>query len=233
MTEHPSFHLLIVEDDSEMREGLRGFFEIEGYRVTLAGDGEDALSMLRNDPEFDLVILDVMLPKKTGFDVLREVQVASQKVPVVLMTALGEQEHIIRGFKLGADDYVVKPFSADVLSARVKAILSRSQPPATAPMDIIRFGDVTVNFSSHEAQRGAEDLHLTALEFDLLRYLIQNEGRTVSRRTLIRDVWGVQGDLITRTVDRHVASLRKKIEPDQHNPQHIHTVYGTGYRFKA
>lgn len=224
--------MLIVEDDADIRFGLQEFFELNGYVVELARDGEEALDMLRTTPDYDIVLLDVMLPKKSGFDVLRESQEMGISAPVLMLTGRGEQESVLNGFGLGAEDYVTKPFNAEELAARVRAILHRTQPPSRAPMDIYRIGDVEINFSTHEAHRHEEDLAFTALEFDILRYLIQNEGRTVTRKQLLRDVWGISQEIITRTIDRHIASVRKKIEPDPASPQYIETVYGIGYRFK-
>ncbi|HEX7071858.1 MAG TPA: response regulator transcription factor [Rhodothermales bacterium] len=228
-----AFEMLIVEDDPDIRFGLQEFFEINGYKVEVAKDGEEALEMLRRKPDYDVVLLDVMLPHKSGFDVLKESQEIGISAPVLMLTGRGEQEAILNGFGLGADDYITKPFNAEELAARVKAILHRTQPPNRAPMDIYRIGDVEINFSTHEANRNGEEIAFTALEFDILRYLIQNEGRTVTRKQLLRDVWGISQDIITRTIDRHIASVRKKIEPDPGMPSFIETVYGIGYRFKS
>jgi DNA-binding response OmpR family regulator len=148
-----------------------------------------------------------------------------------MITARGEQESKLKGFGLGADDYITKPFNVEELAARVKAILQRTMPPAEAPMDVYEIGDVEVNFSTHEAYRDGDELNFTALEFDILRYLIQHKGRTVTRKQLLRDVWGIDENIITRTIDRHMASVRKKIEPDPSDPTYIETVYGIGYRF--
>ena len=227
-----SFEMLIVEDDADIRFGLQEFFEINGYKVEIAKDGEEAIEMLRKKPDYDVVLLDVMLPRKSGFDVLKESQEIGISAPVLMLTGRGEQESVLQGFGLGADDYVTKPFNAEELAARVKAILHRTQPPSRTPMDIYHIGDVEINFSTHEATRNGEDIAFTALEFDILRYLIQNEGRTVTRKQLLRDVWGISQDIITRTIDRHIASVRKKIEPDPGAPSYIETVYGIGYRFK-
>ena len=226
------FEMLIVEDDADIRFGLQEFFELNGYNVEIARDGEEAIEMLRKKPDYDVVLLDVMLPHKSGFDVLKESQEMGVSAPVLMLTGRGEQEAVLNGFGLGADDYVTKPFNAEELAMRVRAILHRTQPPSRAPMDIYRIGDVEINFSTHEATRNGEDIAFTALEFDILRYLIQNEGRTVTRKQLLRDVWGISQDIITRTIDRHIASVRKKIEPDPAAPSYIETVYGIGYRFK-
>ena len=233
MTHEQTFTMLIVEDDPDIRMGLQDFFELNDYEVDVAADGEEALEKLRDNPDFDIVLLDVMLPKKSGFDVLRESQDMQVSAPVLMLTGRGEQEYILQGFGLGADDYITKPFSAEELAARVRAILARTQPPDKTPMDIYHIGDVEINFSTHEARRGDEDLAFTALEYDILRYLIQNRDRTITRKQLLRDVWGIEQDIITRTIDRHIASVRKKIEPDPASPQYIETVYGIGYRFKG
>lgn len=223
--------MLIVEDDPEMGMGLEDFFSLKGYQVTRAQEGEDALQKMMLLPPYDIVLLDVMLPKKNGFDVLRDARKAGVDSPVLMLTVKGQEDDKIQGFGLGADDYVTKPFSADELAARVKAVLRRSSAPADAPMDVFRFGNVEVNFSNHTARSESDEIQFTALEFDILRYFIEHRGRTVSRKQLLRDVWGISGDITTRTIDRHVASLRKKIEPDPAVPNYIETVYGIGYKF--
>ncbi len=172
-----------------------------------------------------------MLPKKDGFEVLREARKAGVSSPVLVLTVKGHEDDILQGFELGADDYVTKPFSVEELDARVKAVLRRAKSSAEGPMDVYRFGQVEVNFSDHTAQNDGDELQFTALEFDILQYFIKHRGRTVSRKQLLRDVWGISGDITTRTIDRHVASLRKKIEPDADDPTFIETVYGIGYKF--
>ena len=223
--------MLIVEDDPEMGTGLEDFFTLKGYEVARATEGEEALQLMTALPPYDIVLLDVMMPKKNGFDVLREARKAGVDSPVLMLTVKGNEEDKMQGFGLGADDYVTKPFNADELAARVKAVLRRSSAPSEAPMDVYEFGDVEVNFSNHTAQAGDGEIQFTALEFDILRYFIEHRGRTVSRKQLLRDVWGISGDITTRTIDRHVASLRKKIETDPTQPQFIETVYGIGYKF--
>ena len=227
-----TYHMLIVEDDPDIRMGLREFFSMEGYEVEAVEDGEAALDAMRNAEACDIVLLDIMLPKKDGFEVLREAQEMGFSAPVLVLTAKGEQESKLKGFGLGADDYVTKPFNVEELAARVKAILQRTMPPDRAPMDVYQIGDVEINFTTHEAHRNGEDINFTALEFDILRYLIQYRGQTVTRKQLLRDVWGIDEEIITRTIDRHMASVRKKIEPDPSSPEYIKTVYGIGYRFE-
>ncbi|MEX0747065.1 MAG: response regulator transcription factor [Rhodothermales bacterium] len=221
-----------MEDDVDVQQALASYLEFEGYETTAIGDGDEALHILRNGTKFDLILLDVMLPSRNGFDVLREARGMGIRTPVVMLTAKDQQDDILRGFALGADDYVPKPFSADVLRSRIRAILSRSKAPAEQPMDVHTIGDLSVNFTSNEAARVDEPIEFTALEFNLLRYLITNRGRVVSRGQLLREVWKLPETVDTRTVDRHVASIRKKIEPDRSEPRHIHTVYGRGYRFE-
>ena len=223
--------LLIVEDDPEMGMGLEKFFNLKGYDVVRVTDGEEALRTMRHLPPYDLVLLDVMLPNKDGFDVLREARKAGVDSPVIMLTVKGQDEDKLRGFELGADDYVTKPFNAEELAARVQAVLRRSRAAGSEEENIYTFGDVEVDLASHTACRGDEEIEFTALEFDILDYFIQHRGRTVSRKQLLRDVWGISGDITTRTIDRHVASLRKKIESDPTDPEYIKTVYGIGYKF--
>jgi len=232
-TTERTYHMLIVEDDPDIRMGLREYFDMEGYEVETAEDGEVALEAMKNAEQCDVVLLDIMLPKKDGFEILREAQEMGFSAPVLVLTAKGEQEAKLKGFGLGADDYITKPFNVEELAARVKAILQRTMPPDKAPMDVYQIGDVEINFTTHEAHRNGEEVNFTALEFDILRYLIQYRGQTVTRKQLLRDVWGIYEEIITRTIDRHMASVRKKIEPDPSSPEHIKTVYGIGYRFEG
>ena len=229
----PNYRMLVVDDDPDIAQALEDYFEYQGYDVEVARDGQEALDKMQQQPTFDIVLLDVMLPKKTGFEVLQETQEAGLDSPVLMLTARGEQENVLKGFGLGAEDYIVKPFNAEELAARVRAILHRTQPPSKTPMTVYYIGDVAINFSTHEAERDGEEVSFTALEYDILRYLIENKGRTVSRKQLLRDVWGIKQEIITRTIDRHMASIRKKVEDDPSNPKHIETVYGIGYRFNA
>lgn len=231
MTDSRVKRMLIVEDDPEMGMGLEDFFELKGFAVTRATDGEQGLQMLTSFPAFHIVLLDMMLPKRNGFEVLREARRSGVHSPVVMLTVKGSEQDKLQGFNLGADDYVTKPFSAEELAARVQAVLKRTTTPAEAPMEVYRFGDVEVNFSNHTASRAGEELKLTALEYDLIHYFIQHKGRTVTRRQLLRDVWKIKGNLTTRTIDRHIASIRKKIEAEPDNPRYIETVYGIGYKF--
>ena len=223
--------ILIIEDDPEVGAGLEDFFAIKGYNVSRATDGERGLQEMMLLPPYDVVLLDVMLPEKDGFEVLREARKAGVDSPVIMLTVKGQDKHKLRGFNLGADDYVTKPFDAEELAARVRAVLRRSRPGEEEAEDIFRFGGIEVDFNNHTAHKNGAPVEFTALEFDILEYLIHHRGRTISRKQLLRDVWGISGDITTRTIDRHVASLRKKIEPDPTDPEFIETVYGIGYKF--
>ncbi len=227
------YKVLLVEDDADTQRAMQDYLTMQGYRTESSMDGDHAVETLRNNGHFDLILLDVMLPKRNGFEILREARGMGIKTPIVMLTAKNAHDDIVKGFALGADDYVPKPFSAEVLEARMRAILSRTQSPAEKPMDVHRFGSVEVNFSSNEAYRDGESISFTALEFQLLRYLLAKKGQLVSRTELLRDVWDLPDTVDTRTVDRHIASLRKKIEPDRDTPCHILTVYGRGYRFQV
>lgn len=225
--------ILIVEDDLEVGTGLEDFFSVKGYEVSRASDGEAALQEITTLPPYDVVLLDIMLPEKDGFEVLREARKAGVDSPVILLTAKAEDKHKLRGFALGADDYVTKPFDAEELAARVQAVLNRSQSDTPETGDLYSFDDVTVDFTQQTAKKDGEEIEFTSLEFDILEYFINHRGRTVSRQQLLRDVWGISGDITTRTIDRHVASLRKKIEPNPKDPTYIETVYGIGYKFEG
>lgn len=225
--------MLIVEDDPAIGRELKEHFDVLGYRVTLASEGAQAIRLFKQPPLFDIAVMDVMLPNKNGFEVLKEARQAGIDTPVLILSARSSEKDKLRGFHLGADDYVTKPFSTEELAARVRVILKRSNNNRKELLDECAFGDITINFGSHTAMKAGDSIQFTALEFSILRYFIQNQGRTVSRKQLLRDVWGIEGDIATRTIDRHVASLRKKIEPDSAEPRFIQTVYGIGYKFSG
>ena len=219
--------VLVVEDNAELAFGLRNNLEIEGYMVSVAGDGSEALqSMVRFRP--DAVILDVMLPKMDGFRVLRTMRADGDTTPVLLLTARGEETDKVRGLKLGADDYVTKPFSLLELLARVEALLRRGTRPAQAQGE--SFGDVVVNPATRTVLRAGNPVPLSPKEFDLLLALVTKEGHVVSRVDLMRQVWGYADSVISRTVDTHILMLRRKLEADPGRPQHILTVKKIGYR---
>ncbi len=230
-TDSSSERMLIIEDDPTTGLLLEDLFELNGYEVDRALDGPQALQLMTMLPAYDIVLLDVMLPQKSGFDVLREARRAGVDSPVIVLTALDEDDDKLQGFDLGADDYVAKPFYTEELEARVKAVLRRSKPDDDRPDGLVRFGDIELNLNDRTAWRGDEEIVFTGLEFEILKYFIQHQGRTVNRKQLLRDVWGISGDITTRTIDRHVASIRKKIEDDPNHPRHIETVYGIGYKF--
>ena len=230
-TNAPEARLLIAEDDPEIGNGLEALFSRKGYEVRRTTDGDEAFQELTTLPPYDIVLLDVKLPGKDGFEVLREARRAGVDSPVIMLTVKDEHKHKLRGFDLGADDYVTKPFDTKELAARVRAVLSRSASDLTDTGAAYSFGAVTVRFPEKTVTKEGEEIELTNLEFDILEYFIRHRGRTVSRKQLLRDVWGISGDITTRTIDRHVASLRKKIEPTSDDPTYLKTVYSVGYKF--
>jgi len=221
--------VLIVEDDEAMAVALRDGFAYEGYDVIVARDGEVGLRMAHeNSP--DLMILDVMLPKVTGLEICKLLRGEGSDLPIIMLTARGQEIDKVLGLKLGADDYVTKPFSFMELMARVEAVLRRTRPGGGAQRPVHRIGDVTVDFDRHEATKADEPLDLTPREFRLLDYLVEHRGEVVSREQLLDAVWGYDTIPFTRTVDTHIGKLRKKIEDDPSDPQHIITVHRLGYK---
>jgi DNA-binding response OmpR family regulator len=220
--------ILIIEDNEELAFGLQTNLEIEGYEVRVAADGNAGLEMLRTAHP-DLLVLDLMLPGMDGFRVLRLLRDAGAQIPVLILTARGEESDKVRGLKLGADDYVTKPFGILELLARIEALLRRAAAPA-APRRVDRFGDVVIDREARTVFRGGERVYLKPKEFDLLVALFDREERAVSRLELVRDVWGYADSVITRTIDTHVAELRRKLEHDPRAPAHILTVQRFGYR---
>lgn len=223
--------MLIVDDDPDVATALEAFFAIDGFRIARAADGEQALHLITSLPPYDVVLLDVMLPKKNGFDILRDARRAGVDCPVIMLTVRGREEDKLQAFDLGADDYVTKPFNVDELALRVRAVIRRSRGEGVRARESYRFGEIEVDFAQRDARLNGEPIAFTTLEFNILRYFIQHRGRTVSRKQMLRDVWGISGDITTRTIDRHVASLRKKIEDNPAAPSFIETVYGIGYKF--
>lgn len=223
--------VLVVEDDEAMAVALRDGFAYEGHEVTVARDGEAGLRMATEDPP-DLMILDVMLPKMTGLEVCKQLRGEGSALPIIMLTARGQEIDKVLGLKLGADDYVTKPFSFMELMARVEAVLRRSQPGGGARRSPVHeFGNVTVDMDHHEATKDGKPLELTPREFRLLGYFLEHQGEVVSREQLLDAVWGYDTIPFTRTVDTHVAKLRKKIEDDSSDPQHLITVHRLGYKF--
>lgn len=225
-----SYTMLLVEDNALCACALHENFCSTGFQVTMARSGEEALAALYAGATYDVVLLDVVLPRHSGFDVLRALQTTHPGTPVLLMSAYKDRDRVLKGFELGATDYLLKPFSLGEVNARIEAILRRTLPPSRAPMDVHHVGDVEVNFSTHLARRGNAEVTFTPMEYALLYYLLQHPNQVVSRRQILRDVWGIPEDVSTRTIDRHIASLRQKIDTDDAQPGCIETVYGTGYR---
>ena len=222
--------ILIVEDDPHMQRGLRDNLAFEGYDVQTASDGTAGLDeMLRGG--YDLVLLDVMLPSLSGFDVCRRARAGGCRTPVIMLTAKGEEIDKVLGLELGADDYVTKPFSLRELLARVRAVLRRRPDAAPSPDAACRIGRLEVHFDAYEAFRDGAPVALTHLEFEVLHYLYQHRGQAVSRDALLSEVWGYADSPTTRTIDNFVLKLRQKIEDDPSAPRHIITVHGVGYKF--
>ena len=221
--------VLIVEDDDSMAVALKDGFEYEGYAVTIARDGAEGLRLAREAPP-DLMILDVMLPKMNGLDVCRDLRKEGSRLPIIMLTARGQEIDKVLGLKLGADDYVTKPFGFMELMARVEAVLRRSSEPRLS-MGAYDFGDIHVDFERSEARKRGAPLDLSPREFRLLRYFVEHRGQVVNRDQLLDAVWDYDEAPLTRTVDMHVAKLRKKLEDDPADPQLIVTVHRVGYKF--
>jgi two-component system, OmpR family, alkaline phosphatase synthesis response regulator PhoP len=224
-------NILLVEDEEALRMTVGDRLRNEGYLVEYAVNGDEGYEKATRLP-FDLVILDLMLPKKSGFTVCREIRDAGLITPILMLTARTQTKDKVTGLKIGADDYVTKPFNMLELMARVEALLRRAPSRPTAP-DVYQFGSIRVDLRGTEATRDSRPLDLSAREFQLLRYFIEHRGTTISRDELLREVWGYSAETFTRTVDVHVASLRQKLENDPKQPKLILTVQGLGYKFKA
>ena len=228
-----SARILLVEDNRDLAFGLATGLEIEGYQVDIAEDGPSGLQRAKESRP-DLVLLDLMLPGLDGYRVLRSMRENGLEMPVLILTARGEEADKVLGFRLGADDYVTKPVGVLELLARVAALLRRaraSQPGGFALPAIERFGDVEVNPASRLVEKNGETIALTPKEFDLLLALIRRRGAVASRLDLLKEVWGHRAEVMTRTVDIHIAELRRKVEDDPSHPTHILTVWKAGYRF--
>jgi len=221
--------ILIVEDEPSMVAGLRDNFEFEGYEVVTAGDGEAGLERALADSP-DLVILDVMMPKLSGLDVCKQLKGKRPSLPIILLTARGQEVDKVVGLELGADDYVTKPFSIRELLARVKAVLRRAK---VLPVDQERFAfeNIEVNLRRHEVRRGGEAIPFSTKEFELLKCFLSHPGEALSRDRLLDEVWGYNNYPTTRTVDAHMLRLRQKLEPNPEEPRFFLTVHGVGYKF--
>ena len=242
--------VLVVEDEEHLAQGLRFNLEAEGYAAEVVGDGEAATDRLLEKREnFDAVVLDIMLPGKDGFSVVSELRAARNYVPVLMLTARGRPEDVLKGFASGADDYLAKPFNLSILLARLQGLLRRSQWQRGGPapqagerpedsngsedFGTFSFDGKTIDFGALELRSGDTTIHLTLMESELLRHLVRNDGRIVSRKQILEEVWGLHEDTDTRAIDNFVVRLRRYIEDDPANPRHLLTVRGVGYRFVA
>lgn len=240
--------ILIVEDEQHLADGLRFNLEAEGYTVNTVGDGETALSLLVDENRrYDVLILDVMLPGKSGFAVASELRAADQFIPILMLTARGRPDDVLRGFESGADDYLPKPFDLSVLMARLKALLRRREwfhrdqtISGEAPrlerekqMGEYGFDGRVIDFDNLELRTAGQTIRLTLMEMELLRYLITHKGKVVSRKAILEDVWGLNEETDTRAIDNFIVRLRKYIENDPAKPTRLLTVRGVGYRFVA
>jgi DNA-binding response OmpR family regulator len=221
--------ILIVEDDQAMAVALRDGFEYEGYQVQVARDGA-AGHKLASERDVDLIILDVMLPKMSGFDVCKQLRGSGNTTPIIMLTARGQEIDKVVGLKIGADDYVTKPFSFMELLARVEALLRRAHRQ-TDHAELFQFGDVAVNFKKFEVTRKGAPVEVSPREFKILKYFIEHRGEVISRDQLLDAVWGYGSFPLTRTVDMHIAKLRHKIEDTPGDPRYIITVHRIGYKF--
>jgi len=227
--------ILIVEDEHHIADGLRFNLEADGFEVENAYDGEAALLAVEKS-SFDAIVLDVMMPKKTGFEVAKTLREAENFTPILMLTALGKPEDVLQGFEAGADDYLSKPFDLAIFSARLNGLLRRREwlqrePKTPISKEIYIINGKTIDFTNLELESGAEKVHLTLMEAKLLRYLIENEGQAVSRKTILEEVWDLHEDTDTRAIDNFIVRLRKLLEDDPTKPKVLLTVRSVGYRF--
>jgi two-component system, OmpR family, alkaline phosphatase synthesis response regulator PhoP len=224
--------VLLVEDEEALRLFVGDSLRNEGYDVEYASDGPEGLRKATDLP-VDLIILDIMLPGKDGFEVCQALRAAGRAAPILMLTARGQIEDRVKGLKIGADDYLTKPFNMGELMARVGALLRRANGSAAgANAEVFRFGSIQVDLRGTEVTRNGEAVNLSAREFQLLRFLIEHRGETLSRDVLLRDVWGYGAKIYTRTVDMRIANLRQQLEEDPKQPKFILTVQGLGYKFR-
>lgn len=233
-------NVLVVEDETHLAEGLRFNLEAEGYQVRVVDTGEAALQLFADKLDFDVVVLDVMLPGIDGFTVIAELRQAGHYVPTLMLTARGHPEDVLKGFAAGADDYLTKPFDLSILIARIRGLLRRKEwlarspaRPAAVSRDQFSFDGKTIDFAALELRVRDEVFPLTLMEVNVLRYLIEHEGRPVSRKRMLDQVWGLHEDTDTRAIDNFIVRLRRYIEDDPTHPRHLLTVRGVGYRFIA
>ena len=222
--------ILVIEDEESILMALEDNLRLEGYEVLSARDGREGLSMAKAQ-EYDLIILDIMLPQMDGFEVCKELRQAKIRTPILMLTAKSQEIDKVLGLEIGADDYVTKPYSPRELLARVKALLRRTKQ-IQQDIESYHFGDIEADFNKYEVKKGGLLIYLTALEFSLLHFLIQNRGHVTSRDVILDEVWGKKVYIQPRTVDKHIADLRKKIEDNPSNPKFILGVRGIGYKFQ-
>jgi len=220
--------ILIIEDDATMLRALKDNFEFKGYCVLTADDGEEGLNTALNKKP-DLILLDIMLPEINGYEVCRLIRKENLNMPIIMLTAKGEESDIILGLNLGADDYVTKPFSIKELLARAAAFLRRSRQ---TEQDIYEFGDCCLDIPARKLTRKGDEIKLSPKEFRLLEYFVKKPGRALTRDEILNMVWGYDSFIGSRSIDRFVTTLRNKIEPDPHNPMFIHTIREIGYKFE-
>jgi len=233
--------LLVVEDEPHIASGLRFNLEAEGHAVELVDTGERALERLGGPDHYDCVVLDVMLPGIDGFAVARQARARGWQAPILMLTARGRAEDVLKGFEAGADDYLPKPFELSILLARINALIRRhawhqaagADEPDARAADTFAFADKVVDFDAQELRTQSGTVPLTLMEANLLRYLIQHEGQVVSRKSMLEDVWNLREDTDTRAIDHFVARLRKYLERDPARPKHLQTIRGVGYKFVA
>src|SRR5579863_3767747 len=248
--------VLVVEDEAHLAQGLRFNLEAEGYAAEVVGDGEAATErLLAKKENFDAIVLDIMLPGKDGFSVVSELRAARNYVPVLMLTARGQPEDVLKGFAAGADDYLPKPFDLSILLARLQGLLRRSQwmragqagkpgilsdaslaasdPRGVGDFGTFSFGGKSIDFGTLELRTSDNVIHLTLMESELLRYMVRNDGKVVSRKQILEEVWGLHEDTDTRAIDNFMVRLRRYIEDDPAQPRHLLTVRGVGYRFLA
>lgn len=221
--------ILIIEDEESILMALEDNLRLEGYEVSGAKEGLEGLSLAK-EQEYDLVILDIMLPKMDGFEVCKQLRKDGITTPILMLTAKSQEIDTVLGLELGADDYVTKPYSPRELLARVRALLRRAKQPQQE-VELYMFGDIEVDFKKYEAKKNGRPIYLTALEFSLLHFLIKHKDQVVHRDSILDEVWGDDVFVQPRTIDKHIADLRKKIEDDPSNPKYILGVRGVGYKF--
>jgi len=222
--------ILIIEDEEDLVKGLKLNLADEGYKVDWASNGEEGLRKAMEETP-DLIILDIMLPKKDGLDVCRELRQKNIFIPIIMLTAKGEEVDKVVGLEIGADDYMTKPFSIRELLARIKAHLRRERREGKTVPEVYLFGDVEIDFTHFKVKRKDKELDLTSLEVEILKYFIAHQGEVITREALLDKIWGYDKYPTTRTIDNHILKLRKKIETDPSHPEYILSIYGEGYRF--